>query len=404
MASRRFDVVFVGGGVIGLSAAWEAAAHGLTACVVDSAPGHGATWVAAGMLAPVTEAEASEEALTRLLVAAAARWSEFADRLGADVGGDVGFRPQGTVVVGLDASDRAVVDRLLDLHRRLGLHSERLSSSACRAAVPPLSPAVRGGAAVAGDHQVDNRRLVRALLDACAVRGVQFVADRVEAVVTGRAGRIDGVRTAGGEDVAAGAVVVAAGVGSGRLGGVPTGVLPPVRPIKGHILRLRDPSGRRVLPCTLRAVVRGRASYLVPRDDGSVVVGATAEERGYDVTVQAGAVHALLDDARALVPAVDELVLEESAAGLRPAAPDNGPVVGWTGVPGLAVATGHFRNGILLAPLTAQVLAGLLCGSGDAGSLAGWGPERFAGPGMPRGALGATTAPAGVRPGAGGRP
>lgn len=398
--SATFDVVFVGGGVIGLSAAWEAAARGLGACVVDATPGRGATWVAAGMLAPVTEAEPSEEPLTRLLVEAAARWPAFADRLGADAAGDVGFRPQGTVVVALDASDRVMLDRLLDLHRRLGLRSERWSSSACRAAVPALSPSVRGGALVEGDHQVDNRRLVASLLRACTTRGVRFVSEPAEEVLTGPAGRAEGVRTGSGEVLAAGAVAVTAGVGSGRLRGVPEGVLPPVRPVKGHVLRLRDPSGRPPLPRTVRAVVRGRPVYLVPRDDGSVVVGATAEERGYDVTVQAGAVHALLDDARALVPAVDELVLEESAAGLRPAAPDNGPAVGWTGVPGLAVATGHFRNGILLAPLTAEVLAGLLAGSGDAGPLAPWGPERFSGRGtVPSGG----PPPARPPPGAGGR-
>ncbi len=365
------DAIFVGGGVIGLSAAWVAARRGMEVAVVDPAPGRGASWVAAGMLAPVTEATFGDEALVPLLVAGAERWPDFADALGAAAGCAVGYRTCGTVVVALDGSDRAVVDQLVDYRRTLGLDTTRLSASECRRLVPALAPGIRGGAEVPGDHQVDNRLLLTALLTACELAGVTLVRRRAAAVVTGPDGAAAGVRCQNGLVLEAGAVVVAAGTGSPDVEGVP---LPPVRPVKGHVLRLRGPAD--LLPCTVRGLVRGRACYLVPRRDGQVVVGATAEERGEDRSVQAGSVHALLDDARTLVPGVDELELVGCEAGLRPATPDNGPAVGWTKVPRLAVATGHYRNGVLLAPLTAEAVADLLTGDEVPASLATFGPDR----------------------------
>ncbi|MGH9083589.1 MAG: glycine oxidase ThiO [Acidimicrobiales bacterium] len=370
------DAVFVGGGVIGLSSAWRSAQAGLRVMVVDPDPGRGASWVAAGMLAPVTEATFGEERLVRLLLAAADRWPSFAASLAEATGADVGYRPCGTVAVAVDASDRAVVDRLLAYQLSLGLDATRLSASQCRRMVPALSPAVRGGADVPGDHQVHNRRLVGALADACRAAGVAMVADRVEAVAVGPAGTAVGVRTAGGETLRAGAVVACAGAGTASLGGLPPGTLPPIRPVKGHVLRLRGPADAPLLARTVRGLVHGRPCYLVPRDDGTVVVGATMEERGFDRTVQAGAVHALLDDARSLVPGIDELELVECLAGLRPGSPDNAPFVGWTSIPGLAVAAGHFRNGILLAPLTADTVSSLLAGGPVPEPMAAFGPER----------------------------
>ncbi len=370
------DVVFVGGGVIGLSGAWAAARAGLSATVVDPAPGRGSSWVAAGMLAPVTEATFGEEHLVRLLVAAAGRWPDFAADLGSATGTDVGYRPCGMVVVAADPSDRSVIDQLLGYQQRLGLAARRLSGTECRQLVPALAPGVRGGAEMPGDHQVDNRKLVGALLEACGGAGVTFVADRVTAVVTGPDGAARGVHLAAGGDLPAGAVVACAGAATPLLDGVPPGTFPAVRPVKGHVLRLRGPADHPLLERTVRGLVHGRPCYLVPRADGRLVVGATSEERGFDTTVQAGAVHALLDDARTLVPGIDELELEESMAGLRPGSPDNAPFVGWTGVPRLAVATGHYRNGILLTPLTAEGIAAVLTGEPLPPPLDGFGPDR----------------------------
>ncbi len=359
MASRApsADVVVAGGGVVGLSAAWEAAQRGLSVRVLDPSPGRGAAWVAAGMLAPVTEATFGEESHARMFLAAAARWPEFAARLTGATGMETGFQACGTITVGVDASDRAAIDQLLEFQRGLGLDASRLSASECRALVPTLSPAVRGGALMPGDHQVDNRRLMLSLIEGCARAGVTLTPERVVSVAFDAKGAATGVVTERGDTVPAGTVLLAAGAHTPTIGGVPDGVLPPVRPVKGHAVRLRAPGGGPAFARTVRGLVRGRHCYLVPRADGSVVVGATAEERGYDTTVQAGAVHTLLDDARTLVPTVDEWEYLECAAGLRPGSPDNAPFVGPTSVPRLAVATGHYRNGFLLAPLTADAIA-----------------------------------------------
>ncbi len=350
--------MIAGGGVIGLTSAWTLARAGRTVAVCDPDPGRGAAWVAAGMLAPANEAFFGEESLAHLLIAGAARWPAFAAALEEGVGSTIGFEPSGTVVVAGDPSDRAALDRLLEFRQSIGVESTRLGASECRSLVPALSPAICGGAEVPGDHQVDNRLLVTALVEACRRAGVEFVGDRAHSVELDPSGAARGLVTEGGSVVLAGTVVAAMGWQTGRLGGVPDGLWPEVRPVKGHILRLRGRAP--IIPRTIRGLVRGRACYLVPRRDYSLVIGATVEEMGDDGRVQAGAVHALLDDARALVPGVDELELVECSVGLRPGTPDNAPYVGWTEVPRLAVATGHYRNGILLAPITAEAIGALV--------------------------------------------
>lgn len=374
-AAHSPDAVFVGGGVIGLASAWESARRGLRVTVVDPAPGRGATWVAAGMLAPVTEAHFEDERLVDVLLESAARWPAFAAAL-ADTGAvDIGYERRGTVTVGADPSDRVAIERLLDYQRSRGLAAERRTAAQCRALVPALAPSVSGGAEMPFDHQVDNRQLVAALVGACRHAGVELVEDRVSVV---RAGGVDLASRAA---VTAGSVVLCAGYQSAELAGVPAEAVPPVRPVKGQILRLRTPDDAGAAPLldrTVRALVHGRSCYLVPRRDGSVVVGATVEERGADSSVRAGPVFELLDDARTVVPGVEELELVECAAGLRPGSPDNAPIVGWTGSPGLLVATGHYRNGILQAPLTAGTVASLLCGEPPPAVMSAFGPERFA--------------------------
>ncbi len=352
------DVAIAGGGVIGLATAWSIAKGGGTVAVCDPDPGRGAAWVAAGMLAPANEAFFGEEPLARLLIAGAARWPDFAAALEDATGSSIGFEPSGTVVVACDPSDRAALDRLLDFRQSIGLDATRLSASECRRRIPSLAPGVSGGAEVPGDHQVDNRLLVSALLEACRGAGVAFVRERAVAVELDARGAARGLRTEAGSEIVAGAVVAAMGWQTGGLEGVPASLWPDVRPVKGHILRLRG--SEPIIPRTIRGLVHGRACYLVPRRDRSLVVGATVEEMGDDRRVQAGQVHTLLDDARSLVPGVDELELSECSVGLRPGTPDNGPYIGWTEVSRLAVAAGHYRNGILLAPITAEAIVALL--------------------------------------------
>ncbi|MFD0397810.1 glycine oxidase ThiO [Kitasatospora sp. NPDC127121] len=353
------DVLVIGGGIIGLAVAWRAAQRGLrNIVVVDPSPGGGAAGVAAGMLAPVTELQYGEEPLLRLGMASNQRYGDFAAELTEASGGlDTGYRRCGTIAVALDSDDREELRELHAFHQRLGLDSAWLTGREARRLEPMLAPGVRGGLHVADDHQVDPRRLLTALVAACELAGV--VVHRAEAVgLLVEGDRAVGARLGTGETRRADQVVLAAGPHSHRLPGLPEGVLPAVRPVKGQILRLRIPETYRpFLSRNVRAVVRGQHLYLVPRENGELVIGATTEEQGYDTTVTAGGVYELLRDAHELVPGITELPLLETSAGLRPGSPDNAPLLGPTALPGLVAATGHYRNGVLLTPVTADLLA-----------------------------------------------
>ena len=371
-ASEKNDVVVVGGGVIGLGIAWRAAQAGLGVTVVDQTPGRGASWAAAGMLAPVTEVHYGEQPLLDLNLSAAARWPAFAAELEERTSRSVGYRRCGTLAVARDADDHAALDDLFSFQRGLGLKVERLRGRECRQLEPGLAPSVRGGFLAPGDHQVDNRAVVAALLVACERAGVVLVASRAAKVrVEGE--RAIGVVLHGGRSLDAGTVVLAAGCWSGSLPGLPSGLLPPVRPVKGQLLHLRGPGDSPLC----RRNVRGLGVYIVPRGDGRVVVGATVEEHGFDVTVTAGGVHDLLRAAVELLPEVTELELTETVAGLRPGSPDNAPMIGPSGLDGLVIASGHYRNGILLVPVTADAIAGLLTSGALPDALLPFSPRRF---------------------------
>jgi glycine oxidase len=336
-------VSVVGGGIIGLSIAWRLAARGCAVTVYDPAAGTGASHVAAGMLAPVGEAYFGEESLVALMRESARRWPAFAAALGEQTGHDLGYRTEGTLLVARTDDDLAELRRLVD---RSG--AQPLRASELREREPRLTPHLRGGAFVPDDRQVDPRRVVRAL------RSVV----RVEPRAVPDLSTVDG-------DV----VVVAVGCGSAALTGLP------VRPVKGQLVRLRGPVALRH---TVRGYVAGHEAYLVPRVDGEVVVGSTNEERT-DATVTAGAVLDLLRTAVRLVPDLAEYELAETQVGFRPGTPDNAPVIGELR-PGLFVATGHYRNGILLAPVTADIVADLVTGGGPSADLAKpFLPDRFGG-------------------------
>jgi glycine oxidase len=374
MLHQPADAVVVGGGVIGLGIAWRATHAGMTVTVVDEAPGRGASWAAAGMLAPVTELHYGEDELLALNLASAARWPGFAAEVEEASGQPVGYRPGGTLAVARDADDNAALEDLYRFQLRCGLDVQRLRSRECRQLEPGLHPSIRGGVLAAGDHQVDNRALVLALLGACERAGVRMLAGRVAELAT-QDDRVTGVVLAGGEARSAGTVVLAAGCWSGGLGGLAAEALPPVRPVKGQLLYLRGPADQPL--CS--GNVRGLEVYVVPRGDGRLVVGATVEEQGFDTRVTAGSVHDLLRAAMELLPDVAELELLETVVGLRPGSPDNAPMLGPAGPEGLVVATGHYRNGILLTPVTADAVAELLATGQVPELIAPFGPGRFAG-------------------------
>lgn len=355
------DVVVVGAGIIGWSIAWRAATAGLQVTVIDPAPSSGASQVAAGMLAPVSEVVYGEEDLLSLTIAGARHWPAFVHELEAASGTDVGYRPAATLLVGADASDVAALRDLMTFQQSLGLDVEPLSSRASRQREPLLSPRIAGGVLAASDHHVDPRRVMDALQTAAERAGVVLRRVRAE-TITYQQGTVTGVGLEDGRHLAAGQVVLAAGTRSPALAAGLEDVAVPVRPVKGELLVLGPRPDSEIPRGTVRGLVHGRSVYLVPRSDGRLVVGATQQERPGDTTVTAGGVRRLLDDAAALVPAIDELEVLETLAGARPGTPDNRPLVGPSGLDGLLLATGHHRHGVLLAPVTATSIVALLTG------------------------------------------
>ncbi|WP_419923835.1 glycine oxidase ThiO [Candidatus Poriferisocius sp.] len=354
-ASSKPDVIIVGGGIIGLATAWQLQREGADVVVLDPAPGTGASHAAAGMLAPIHEAYWGESHILGLNLASSQQWPAFADALGVDA---VDYRRTGMLMAAYDADDKALLDNLGDLHEQEGLPVERLRSRECRLREPLLAPGVRAGVYSPLDHQVNPRRVVAKLLSRVATIPVS-------ATEVARSQ----VATDDGAVMSCGQVVVAAGAWTGLLLGVP------IRPVKGQILRLIGPEGLLRLP--VRGVVRGSSVYAVPRSDGEIVVGATQEEQGFDTRVTAGGVYELLRDVLALLPGLSEIDLVETWAGLRPGAPDNAPIIG-TGDDGIVYASGHYRNGILTAPITAAAVAALIQGREPPVDLTPFSPGRFA--------------------------
>ncbi|HET8813964.1 MAG TPA: glycine oxidase ThiO [Solirubrobacterales bacterium] len=361
---RSYDAIFVGGGVIGLSCAWRAAQRGARVVVLERGePGCGATGVAAGMLAPVGELTFGEPELLELTLAAARLYPDFVAELEAATGESTGYERLGALHVALDRDEAAQLRRVHELQRSLELEAEWLPPRRCREIEPGLTPSFNGGVFAAGEAAVDPRLLTRALAAAVEVEGgeVRTGIEVVDGLFDGE--RLLGVRTAAGEGLRADAVVLAAGAWAGAIDWLPEHARPPVRPVKGQAIELRSRDGER----PANHILASERVYLVPRPDARLIVGATVEEMGFDTAVTAGGVHELLREAYRLLPDVAEMELLGATAGLRPGTPDNLPIVGPGAIDGLILATGHYRNGILLAPLAAETVAELLAGPSISG-------------------------------------
>ncbi len=366
------DLVVAGGGVIGLSCAWRAAAAGLETIVIDAGGQERASEVAAGMIAPAGEASWGEDDLLAAGVVSAAAWPGFARELEAASGLEVPYRRCGAIHVGLDRDEAAELRRVLHLHSQLGLDVTWLRGSECRRREPGLSPSVSGGFEVPGEAEVDPRATLRALRAAALGAGARIEDGTRVVELLGDGGGVTGVLVEDGRRIRAERVLIATGARAGEdLGAVAQAV--PVRPVKGQIVRLRARAGER--PCE-RIVVTERV-YVVPRAGEEVVVGATVEERGFDRRVTLGGVHELLREAYRVLPEIAELELVECSAGLRPGTPDNAPVIGATATDGLLVAGGHHRNGILLAPISATAIVALLRGERVPAEVEPLSPARF---------------------------
>jgi glycine oxidase len=362
--STTYDAVVIGGGLMGLACAWRAAERGMSVAVLERGePGDGASGVAAGMLAPVTEADFGEEPLLRLNLASRRLWPGFAAELEERSGLTCGYRETGALVV---AAERDDVDELRRLHayqRSLGLDAEWLTPKDCRRLEPGLSPRIAGGILAPQDGHADPRAVMRALRAALEAAGGEVVPGCEALAVENGV-----VRTRTGA-VTAGAVVVAAGAWSPEL----MAGAPPVRPVKGQILELRARGASAAPP---ERIVRTPRCYLFARADGHTLLGATVEEQGFDTAVTVDGVYRLLEAAWEVYPEVGELELVSSRAGLRPGTPDNLPLVGQDA--GVTWATGHYRNGVLLAPITAAGVASLLAGEDPPAELGPCSPDRFA--------------------------
>ena len=364
----------IGGGVIGLSIGWRLAQAGCAVEIFERGEaGKGASWAAAGMLAAGVETEPGELALHGLCRASQEAWPGFAAELEAASGQSVELRQEGTLMVALNRDDTAQLRYTYDFQRAHGIALEWLTGAEARKREPYLHPNLAAAVYCAGDHQVENRKLVRALRLAFIAAGGKLHEHTKVAAIENAAGCVTGVAL---EDrrVDADIVVLAAGAWSGEIAGLAPAAKPPVRPIKGQMLALRmDPAAP-----LLRHVVWTPRVYLVPREDGRLIVGATTEERGFNGDLTAGGVYSLLEGAWRALPSVEELAIDEMWVGFRPGSRDDAPLLGPGEIEGLVYATGHHRNGILLTPVTADSIARYILDGEVAEAIRPFAMSRFA--------------------------
>lgn len=349
------DVIIVGGGTIGLGIGFELVRRGTPVTIFEKdQAGRGTSYQAAGMLAPDAEIEFEEQELYELNRESLRRWPDFASRVEKTSGQSVDYRDDGTLIVADDRDAAEALERLYEFQREQGLNVDWLTGEEAREIEPFVAPRLSAAVFASSDHQVDNRRLVEALRTAFVAEGGTLHENTgVEAVVPDA--DAPAVWTDDGERVPGNKVVVAAGVWSRELDGLKPDATPPVRPVKGQMIQLR-----RKRPFALQHVVRGPDAYLAPKSNGRIVVGATSEEMGFDTTVTAGGLYDLLEGGWEVVPGIRDLPVDETWAGLRPASRDHAPILGRSAAPGVLMATGHYRHGLLLTPITAEEMARLI--------------------------------------------
>ena len=342
-------VLIVGGGIIGLSIGWTLARAGRRVELFErDTVGSGASRKAAGMLAPDAELEFEETTLHALNQESRRRWPEFARTLEADTGADVGLRTEGTLIAADDRDAAEALRRRYEFQRTHDLEVDWLGGAEAREREPFLAPDLSAAVWSPQDHQVNNRAVVDALHEGLRQHGGRVHEHTSVDAVDPEAAR-PALRTAEGDRVEGDTVVVAAGAWSRGLDGL-DGQLP-IRPVKGQVMGLASDS-----TFDLRHVVRGPDAYVVPKDDGRVVVGATSEEMGFCDRVTADGLYENLEGGWEVVPGILDLPVECVCTGFRPASRDHAPVLGPV-APGIVAATGHFRHGILLTPVTAQEVA-----------------------------------------------
>lgn len=360
MKNKR--ILIIGGGVIGLGIGWQLAKTDASVTIYEQAEaGRAASWAAAGMLAPLAEAHTEEPDLLKLGCQSLTRYPQWVQELEADAEMSIGYRVEGTLIVGLEPDDTHQLQHLYRAQQDLGLDVTWLTGREAREIEPALSPRVTAAIRCETDHQVDNRLMVKALGRAYQRYGGVLHENSAVENIHIENGIAVGVKTRNGKKQNGDVIVLSAGCESAQIEGIPDTIRPPVRPVKGQMLALQMEAGITVK--NVIRTVRARyptSVYLVPRADGRLIVGATSEEMGFDTRLTAGGVFELLRGAWEAVPGTYELPLLETWTGLRPGSRDNAPILGETPIENLIYATGHYRNGILLTPITAYEISKLI--------------------------------------------
>ena len=370
--TERRPVAIVGGGIIGLSIGWQLLRRDVPVVLFErDEAGRGASWIAAGMLAPHSEVGFEEEEFLRLGIESLNQFPRFLDELHDDTDRRVALDDRGTLIVGFHRDDTERIRRLYEFREHLGLPVRWLPGPEGREIEPLLSPKITAAIWLPDDSQINNRDLVDVLKEAFVTRGgVLKEHTPVRSIVTDGTGAI-GVRTDS-EQCDASSVVIAAGCWSNRIDGILDEFKPPVRPVKGQIVSLRTDT-----EFTFEHVVRAPDVYLLPKDDGRLLVGATQEEMGFDLTATAGGVMRLLERGWEAIPSIYDLPIDAIDVGLRPGSRDHEPLIGPTEIGNLYYATGHHRHGILLSPVTAYALCDMILEGRTPELLEPFHPSRF---------------------------
>jgi glycine oxidase len=375
---KSLRIVIIGGGVCGLGIGWNLAEAGAEVLLFDRAQAaRGATWTSAGMLAPQMELRPEEEEIMLLGRESLRRWRAFARRLERSSGMSLDYRSEGALFVALDRDGMGQLQFLYDHQKEVGLPVQWLSGDEARQREPYLSRRVVAALYSPDDHQVDPRALAAALIAAFTRAGgrIHEYAPVERILVEGE--RATGVRV-GGEDIPADAVLLAAGAWSGKVQGLLPWVPIPVRPVKGQMIAVQQPPHALLEHCVW-ARDNTRMVYLAPKSNGRLLIGATVEEVGFDTQVTVGGILDLLGMAWETLPGLYDLPIVETWAGLRPSSRDNAPILGKTAIEGLYVATGHYRNGILFAPVTTEDVGHLILTGETTDVIAPFALERFSG-------------------------
>lgn len=372
MQNKSQHIAIIGGGIIGLGMGWQLARRGVEVTVFEKGRAGGeASWVAAGMLAPYAEVGFEEIDLMKLGQRSLQLYPQLLDELSEDVSSVPVFDRCGTLMTGIDRDDTERLKRLYDFREKLELSVELITGTEAREREPLLSPKVVSGIWLPEDAQIDNRKLVQALQEAFKQAGGKLrEKTKVEKVKTGNSS-VEGIVTENSE-YSFDKVVVAAGCWSQQIEGIPGRFRPPIRPVKGQVITLEKTDD-----CPLKGTVRSPRMYMVPKEDGTIRLGATSEEKGFDKRPTAGGQKELLEDGWEIIPSIFDLPLVETIAGLRPASRDHAPIIGETNIPGLFYAMGHYRHGILMMPVTVYTLVDEILGGTAPAWMKPFRPQRF---------------------------